>query len=85
MAQILRIRSSKDAPWQTVFAIKGDKGDRGDVGPQGEQGIQGVQGIKGDTGEKGEKGDTYTLTEADKTEISRVVLDNYISSAEVEY
>ncbi len=50
--------------------IKGEKGDKGD---RGEQGIQGIQGLQGEKGDKGEKGDSYTLTEADKTEIAQKV------------
>lgn len=65
--------------------IQGEKGERGEQGVQGVQGIQGIQGEKGsdgakgdkgDKGDKGEKGDPYTLTEADKAEIVRMVIES---------
>lgn len=34
-------------------------------------------------GEKGDKGDPYTLTEADKTEITNKVLENFVDVSEV--
>jgi hypothetical protein len=85
MAQILRIRQSKDAEWQDVFAIKGAKGDQGEIGPVGPQGEKGEKGDTGEIGPVGPKGDAYVLTEKDKQEIANIILGNYISSAEVEY
>ena len=62
---------------------KGEKGDKGEQGLQGDKGDQGEQGIQGIQGEKGEKGDTYTLTNADKTDIANIVLANFTNVAEV--
>jgi hypothetical protein len=67
---------------QGLQGIQGEKGDRGERGLQGIQGIQGEQGIKGDKGDKGEQGDTYTLTNADKTDIANIVLTNFTNVAE---
>lgn len=70
---------------QGIQGEKGDKGDKGEQGIQGEKGIQGIQGVKGDKGEKGDKGDTgekgakgdpYILTEADKAEITRMIIES---------
>lgn len=71
---------------------QGEKGERGEIGPKGEKGDKGEQGLQGDKGdqgeqgvqgEKGEKGDTYTLTNADKTDIANIVLANFTNVAEV--
>lgn len=43
------------------------KGDKGDTGAKGEQGIQ---------GEKGENGSDYILTDSDKTDIARMVIES---------
>lgn len=47
----------------------GAQGPKGDTGPQGPKGDTGAQGPKGDTG------DTYTLTNADKSDIATLVLN----------
>ena len=60
----------------------GDQGPKGDTGPQGEQGPQGIQGEKGD---KGEQGDPYTLTDADKAEITNAVLAALPNTEGVKY
>lgn len=52
---------------------KGDKGDKGDVGGQGPK------------GDKGEPGDAYVLTDADKQEISTLVLNLLPNGDEVSY
>lgn len=61
--------------------LKGDKGEQGIQGLQGEKGEQGIQGEKG---EKGEKGDSYTLTDADRTDIAEEIADRmmYIQNNE---
>lgn len=85
--------------WQLLSA-KGDTGETGPQGPKGEtgsQGIQGPQGEKGDKGdtgsqgpqgiqgEKGEKGDSYILTDNDKQDIAKIVLNLLPSSEGVDY
>ena len=85
--------------WQLLSAkgdtgpqgIQGEKGEKGDTGPQGIQGPQGEKGEKGDTGpqgiqgEKGEKGDSYILTDNDKQDIAKIVLNLLPSSEGVDY
>ena len=47
---------------------------------KGEQGIQGPKGDKGDSGVNGVDGNDYVLTDADKTEIANIVINEYDSS-----
>ncbi len=67
----LYVWSATDGIWKNVGTIQGPRGEKGDIGPQGPQ------------GEQGEKGDTYTLTQADKTEIANEVLSNFTDVSEV--
>ncbi len=60
---------------------KGAKGDKGDKGDKGNTGSTGPQGPKGDKGDKGEPGEDYIFTEADKTEIANIVLQNFTDVA----
>ena len=58
---------------------QGIQGETGPQGPQGEQGPQGIQGEKGETGAtgpKGEKGDSYVLTDEDKADITRLIIES---------
>ena len=64
---------------------KGDTGAAGATGPQGEQGPQGEPGQKGEKGDKGEQGDPYVLTDADKADITKAVLDALPNLEEVSY
>ena len=52
-----------------LLVAKGEKGDKGDKGDKGATGPQGPQGIQGP------KGEGYTLTESDKTDISKLVIN----------
>ena len=85
---------------QGIQGIQGEKGDPGEVGPigpqgpQGDVGPQGLQGEKGEKGDKGDKGDAgdmgpqgppYTLTDADKAEITELVLAAIPDGTEVAY
>lgn len=73
--------------------LKGEKGDTGATGPQGTKGDKGDKGepfiysdfteaqlaaLKGD---KGDKGDDYVITDADKTDIASIVLQNFTDVA----
>lgn len=58
--------------------------DSGELkGEQGIQGPAGPQGTQGEKGDKGDKGDPYILTQADKTEITNMVISNFIDVSEV--
>ena len=67
---------------KTVDVMDGAKGDTGATGAQGPKGDTGATGPKGDTGaqglkgDKGDKGDPYTLSEADKAEITVSVIES---------
>ena len=69
--------NDKSVTWLDLYnTVEGfEKGSY--VGPQGPQGIQGIQG------EKGEPGNDYVLTEADKNEITNMVLQNFVNVSEV--
>ena len=49
---------------------------KGDTGPQG---------IQGEKGDKGDKGDSYILTDNDKQDIAKIVLNLLPSSEGVDY
>ena len=60
-----------------LTGLKGATGETGATGPQGEKGEKGETGAtgpQGPEGPQGEKGDTYTLTDADKTDIANEVI-----------
>ena len=81
--EILKFRTSADAPWVEIAAIKGDAGPQGIPGLQGEAGPQGPKGDKGDTGPAGA---SYILTQEDKTEIAGMVkvdLSDYALKSEL--
>ena len=67
--------------WQLLSA-KGDTGPQGIQGEKGEKGDTGPQGIQGP---QGEKGDSYILTDNDKQDIAKIVLNLLPSSEGVDY
>ena len=67
---------------QGEIGPQGPQGPQGEQGPQGPQGLQGIQGEKGD---KGDKGDSYILTDNDKQDIAKIVLNSLPSSEGVDY
>ena len=61
----------------------GPKGDKGDPFTYEDFTNEQLANLKGSKGDKGDKGDAYTLTEADKTEIAGLVLENFTNVSEV--
>ncbi len=65
------------------------KGERGDVGPQGKSFTyedftsEQLLALKGEQGEKGERGENYVLTETDKIEISKRVIQHILGDAPI--
>lgn len=82
VGEIIFEKSLMDTPPNPAKII-GPKGEKGDKGEQGVQGIQGPKGSKGEKGDKGEAGSDYILTEADKSQIADIVLDNFTDVSEV--